>query len=75
MPCPVLPCPVACLLAGWHTALQVKKFGRTGQTKWTHLTNEDTTTLDDDWYTTGNPSRGKRPGAPAEFSKPKKFKQ
>lgn len=31
------------------TLSQVKNFGRSGQTKWTHLANEDTTQWDSAW--------------------------
>jgi len=29
--------------------MQVKSFGRAGQTKWTHLTDQDTSTKDAPW--------------------------
>ncbi|VVA99602.1 unnamed protein product [Arabis nemorensis] len=32
-----------------HKILQVKKFGHSGRTKWTHLLNEDTTGKGNQW--------------------------
>jgi microfibrillar-associated protein 1 len=30
--------------------MQVKRFGRSGQTKWTHLSKEDTSSMDSAWF-------------------------
>lgn len=57
--------------------MQVKNFGRSGRTKWTHLVNEDTTGKDDPW-TSKNTMRMKynrrMAASEQEFDKPKKLK-
>lgn len=57
--------------------MQVKDFGRSGRTKWTHLVNEDTTDFNNPW-TVNDPLRAtynKRMAASEqEFQKPKKFR-
>jgi microfibrillar-associated protein 1 len=53
--------------------MQVRKglFGRAGQTKWTHLGAEDTSTKDDAWAKAAASTRAKLTGANAPLSKPK----
>ncbi|KAJ9516794.1 hypothetical protein QJQ45_027200 [Haematococcus lacustris] len=55
--------------------MQVKNFGRSGRTKWTHLLAEDTTNFEDPLtQTLASDRRRALPGANMDFSKPKKFK-
>ncbi|VAH83935.1 unnamed protein product [Triticum turgidum subsp. durum] len=58
--------------------MQVKHFGRSGRTKWTHLVNEDTTDWDAPWATNG-PLRtkynAKMAGMNAPIAKPKGSKK
>ncbi|XP_010525001.1 PREDICTED: microfibrillar-associated protein 1-like [Tarenaya hassleriana] len=58
--------------------MQVKHFGRSGRTKWTHLVNEDTTDWNSPW-TSNDPLRdkynSKMAGMNAPISKPKGSKK
>jgi microfibrillar-associated protein 1 len=58
--------------------MQVKHFGRSGRTKWTHLVNEDTTDWDNPW-TYNDPLRAKydakMAGMNAPIAKPKGSKK
>ncbi|KAE8098998.1 hypothetical protein FH972_017016 [Carpinus fangiana] len=58
--------------------MQVKHFGRSGRTKWTHLVNEDTTDWNNPW-TYNDPLRAKynakMAGMNADISKPKGSKK
>eukprot|EP00850_Spirogloea_muscicola_P007029 SM000034S12783 [mRNA] locus=s34:788444:789254:- [translate_table: standard] len=49
--------------------MQVKHFGRSGRTKWTHLVNEDTTQWDTPW-TTNDTLRAKYNSKMAGMNKP-----
>ena len=57
--------------------MQVKNFGRRGQTKYTHLLDQDTSVRDDYYSTfdgTNNPKKGRRlAGTEQVFEKPKKM--
>ena len=57
--------------------MQVKKFGLSGRTKWTHLVNEDTTNFDDPWASKDKlrmKYNRRMAASEQEFQKPKKFK-
>lgn len=53
--------------------MQVKNFGRSGRSKWTHLTNEDTTDFSGARFDDGGAVKRTRQ-VPQEFSRPKKLK-
>ncbi len=55
---------------------QVRNFGRSGRTKWTHLLEEDTTNYDDPAIKALAEKRRAvaGPAGAQEFSKPKKFR-
>ncbi|CAD7701159.1 unnamed protein product [Ostreobium quekettii] len=60
--------------------MQVKSFGRSGRTKWTHLVNEDTTNFDDPFLGAVNDAQRmqynkKRAAMGQEFTAPKKFRR
>ncbi|GIL92145.1 hypothetical protein Vretimale_12216 [Volvox reticuliferus] len=59
--------------------MQVKNFGRSGRTKWTHLLAEDTTQVEDDLYSAVKDSivrrRNEALAGAQVFNKPKKFKR
>ncbi|KAJ3194381.1 Microfibrillar-associated protein 1 [Irineochytrium annulatum] len=55
--------------------MQVKKFGRAGQTKWTHLTNEDTSIGDSAWFQKNDFNKrmsNRQAGMEQSFEKPTK---
>ncbi|KAI8841346.1 splicing factor, Prp19-binding domain-containing protein [Chytridium lagenaria] len=55
--------------------MQVKKFGKIGQTKWTHLTNEDTSIGDSAWFQKSDVNKrilSKMAGMEQSFQKPTK---
>lgn len=57
--------------------MQVKNFGRSGRTKWTHLVNEDTTNFDHPWAINDAQRmkyNKKMAASEQTFTKPKKFK-
>ncbi|KAJ3207715.1 hypothetical protein HDU67_007279 [Dinochytrium kinnereticum] len=57
------------------SVMQVKKFGRVGQTKWTHLTNEDTSIGDSAWFQKSDVNKrilSKMAGMEQSFQKPTK---
>jgi microfibrillar-associated protein 1 len=54
--------------------MQVKNFGRRGQTKYTHLVDQDTSVRDDYYSQDTVPKKGRRQaGTDQVFEKPKKF--
>jgi microfibrillar-associated protein 1 len=53
------------------SVMQVKDFGRSGRTKWTHLTSEDTTAFDNPWGSKDNQTHLKIGGGMKQtFEKP-----
>merc|ERR1719309_765201 len=53
------------------SVMQVKDFGRSGRTKWTHLTSEDTTAFDNPWASKENQTHLKIGGGMKQvFEKP-----
>ncbi|GMH42707.1 hypothetical protein BSKO_10626 [Bryopsis sp. KO-2023] len=57
--------------------MQVKNFGRSGRTKWTHLVNEDTTNFDHPWAINDAQRmkyNKKMAASEQKFTKPDKFK-
>lgn len=57
--------------------MQVKDFGKSGRSKWTHLVNEDTTDFDNTRAIEGSlrsKSNKRMAGTDQEFQKPKKMK-
>jgi len=58
------------------SVMQVKDFGRSGRTKWTHLTAEDTTAFDNPWAAKENKSHLKYgAGFKQNFDRPSKRKK
>ncbi|KAJ3616808.1 hypothetical protein Zmor_009015 [Zophobas morio] len=58
--------------------MQVKNFGRSGRTKWTHLTAEDTTNFDSPWLqisANSNKLKSKMGGMKQDFSRPSSKKK
>ena len=56
--------------------MQVKNFGRSGRTKWSHLVNEDTTNFEGPWAANDNQRvkyNAKMAAMDKDFDKPKKF--
>jgi len=58
------------------SVMQVKDFGRSGRTKWTHLTAEDTTAFDNPWAAKDNKTHLKfGAGFKQDFERPSKRKK